>query len=127
EDQTGVDKRTTIGESLIDRLQTVSLQLVRSQRSPAPPSIIDNTDTLFAILHVIEHDVWVTAGLSGFLGHIHLKEEVYFHYSEAHIRSKLYPKIASWPLPGGFTNVYTVSAMGSHASISCMRSPAENV
>jgi len=57
-------KRMIVGDSIHGGMRTASLRLIQSQRYPTPPSIIDNKVTLFAILHAIDRDAWVTAGYS---------------------------------------------------------------
>ena len=55
-------KPMLFGKSVCDRLRAAELQLIRSQRYPTPPSIIDDSDTLFAILHAIDYGAWLMAG-----------------------------------------------------------------
>jgi hypothetical protein len=57
-------KRMVVGRSIDDALWTKRLRLIQSQRYPTPPSPIDDKDTLFAILHAIDYDAWITAGYS---------------------------------------------------------------
>lgn len=55
-------KPMLFSKSVCDRLRAAGLQLIRSQRYPTPPSIIDDGDTLFAILHAIDYRAWLMAG-----------------------------------------------------------------
>jgi hypothetical protein len=55
-------KPMLFGKSVRDRLWAAQLQLIRSQRYPTPPSIINDSDTLFAILHAIDYGAWLMAG-----------------------------------------------------------------
>lgn len=57
-------KRMVVGKSIDDALRTKGLRLIQSQRYPTPPSPIDDKDTLFAILHAMDYDAWITAGYS---------------------------------------------------------------
>ena len=68
-------KRMLVGESIDDALWTKSLRLIQSQRYPTPPSVIDNKDTLFAILHAIDYDAWITAGYAIAFTQPHVWEE----------------------------------------------------
>lgn len=55
-------KPMLFGESVCDRLWAAELHLIRSQRCPTPPSTIDDSDTLPAILHIIGYGTWLMAG-----------------------------------------------------------------
>jgi len=55
-------KPMLFGQSVHDRLRAAEIELLRSQRNPVSPSIVDDTDTLYAICNAIDYGAWLMAG-----------------------------------------------------------------